>query len=134
VFLDLIILAIALAAVSGLPGAFLPRASKAGERIAAALMACAALSGLAGAVPRLCGGAPAAPVFVPWPATGNGLVGLDALSAFFLVPVVLMGALGPIYGLGYWPQVKRQRSGRRVRLFWGLLTAGMALWSSPGTR
>ncbi len=126
-FLDLIILAIALAAVSGLPGAFLPRASKAGERIAAALMACAALAGLAGAVPRLCGGAPAALAFFPWPATGNGLVGLDALSAFFLVPVFLMGALGPVYGLGYWPQAKRQRSGRRVRLFWGLLTAGMAL-------
>ena len=127
-FLDLVIAAILLAALSGVPGVLLPRASRAGERIAAALMAGSALAGLAGAASRLCGGAAPAPLsFFPWPAAGNGLVGLDPLSAFFLVPVFLMGALGPVYGLGYWPQAKHRNSGRKLRLFWGLMVAGMAL-------
>ncbi len=127
-FLDLIIVAIGLAAVSGAPGAVLPRRSQRGERVAAALMVSAALAGLAGAAGAFCGrpgGAPAA--FFPWPAAGNGLVGLDALSAFFLVPVFLMGALGPLYGLGYWPQRRHPGNGRKLRLFWGLMVAGMAL-------
>jgi len=63
----------------------------------------------------------------PWPAVGGGLVALDALSAFFLVPVFLMGALGSLYGLGYWPQDHHRRNARKLQVFWGLLVAGMAL-------
>jgi hydrogenase-4 component B len=126
VFLGLIFFAILLASVSGLPGIFLARSSVWGERIAAALMATAALAGLAGAAGGLCGnGGPTS--FFPWPATGNGLVGLDPLSAFFLVPVFVMGGFGPVYGLGYWPQRRHRDNGRKLRVFWGSLTAGMAL-------
>lgn len=125
-FLDLTLFAIALAAASGLPGLFWARSSVWGERIAAALMVCAALAGLAGAAGGSCGsGVPTR--FFPWPAAGDAVVGLDALSAFFLVPVFLMGGLGPIYGLGYWPQRRHPGNGRQLRLFWGLLVAGMAL-------
>src|SRR6516225_7460335 len=35
--------------------------------------------------------------------------------------------LGSIYGLGYWPQRTHPDNGRKLRLFYGLLTAGMAL-------
>src|SRR6516225_628440 len=35
--------------------------------------------------------------------------------------------LGSIYGLGYWPQRTHPQNGRKLRLFYGLLTAGMAL-------
>ncbi len=125
-FLDLTILAIVLAAASGLPGLFLARSSVRGERIAAWLMAGGALTGLVcAAVTVLGGGQPTA--FFPWPAAGNAVVGLDALSAFFLVPVFLVGGLGPLYGLGYWPQRLHTSNGRKLRLFWGLLVAGMAL-------
>jgi len=126
VFLDLTIFAIALAAISGLPGLFFSRTSAWGERIATALMAAAAFAGLTGAAGGLCGNAGGA-VFFPWPATGNGAVGLDPLSAFFLVPVFLMGGLGPVYGLGYWPQCRHPDNGRRLRVFWGSLTAGLGL-------
>lgn len=126
-FLDLTILAIGLAAVSGLPGLTLTRTSVWGERIAAACMACAALAGLTGAAAGLCGGGDAPTCFFPWPAAGNGLVALDPLSAFFLVPIFLMGGLGPIYGLGYWPQRRHPDNGRKLRLFWGTLVAGMSL-------
>lgn len=124
-FLALTILALVLAALSGVPGLAFPRTSVRGERIAAALMVCAAVAGLAGAAGGL-GGSVATSVF-PWPAVGNGLVGLDALSAFFLVPVFLVGGLGPVYGLGYWSQRRHPLNGRKLRAFWGCLVAGMAL-------
>ena len=38
-----------------------------------------------------------------------------------------MGALGSIYGLGYWPQARNPRTARALQTFWGLLVAGMAL-------
>jgi formate hydrogenlyase subunit 3/multisubunit Na+/H+ antiporter MnhD subunit len=38
----------------------------------------------------------------PWPSMGNSTIGIDGLSAFFLVPVFLIGGLGSLYGLGYW--------------------------------
>jgi len=127
VFLDLVLLALFLSAFSGLPGLFFPRRSSGGERVAAALMGVAALLGLAGAVGAALGwDGPAVRVF-PWFAVGTPEVGLDALSAFFLVPVFLMGGLGPLYGLGYWPQRQHPSNGQRLRLFWGLTIAGMAL-------
>lgn len=127
--LNLILIAIALAAGSGLPALALPRASLAGQRLAAGIMCLAASLGLGGAASCLIGAAPeAVPLALfPWPAMGNGFVALDPLSAFFLTPVLLMGALGPLYGLGYWPQDRHKRNARKLQLFWGLLVAGMAL-------
>ncbi len=125
-FLILILLAIAMAAVSGLPGFVLLQSARGGERIAAAGMACAACAGLAGAVGGLLGNGHDVLAF-RWPAVGGGSVGLDALSAFFLVPIFLIGGLGPIYGLGYWPHRRHPANGRRLRFFWGTLVAGMAL-------
>jgi hydrogenase-4 component B len=66
-------------------------------------------------------------MFFPWPAMNNSILGMDALSAFFLIPIFLMGGLGSIYGIGYWPQLQHIRNARKLQLFWGLLTAGMAL-------
>ena len=111
VFLDLILFAIALAALSGVPGLCLGRTGVAGERVAVAGMTAAAAAGLAGALAGLCANG-AEGSFFPWPAAGGGQVGLDPLSAFFLVPVFLMGALGPVYGLGYWPQRRDRKSTR----------------------
>jgi hydrogenase-4 component B len=54
-------------------------------------------------------------------------VAVDALSAAFLLPVFLISWLGDVYGLEYWRQSEHQRSGRWLRLFYGLLTAGLAL-------
>ncbi len=125
-FLDLTIFALFLTAASGLPGIFMARSEVRGERIAAVFMTCGTLLGLfSAAVTLFSGKLPNA--FFPWPAAGNGVVGLDALSAFFLVPVFLVGGLGPVHGLGYWPQLRHPSNGRKLRLFWGLLVAGMAL-------
>lgn len=124
--LDLTIIAILLAAASGCPALCLARSSSTGQRLAAFLMSLAAAAGLIAAFASLCGVTGAALPF-PWPANNNALLALDPLSAFFLVPIFLMGALGSIYGLRYWPQAKHPANARKLQLFWGLLIAGMAL-------
>ena len=125
--LPLILSATALAAASGLPG-LLGRSGRAnGQGIAAAMMAAAAALGLAGATAGLFAHTTATlPLTLPLTGHAAGLA-VDALSAFFLFPVFAMGALGSIYGLGYWRQDEHSDNGGKLRLFWGLLVAGMAV-------
>jgi hydrogenase-4 component B len=118
--------AIALAAASGLPALALPRRSGWGQLSAFILLALACATGLVGAAMGLFEGA-SEPLYFPWPAVGGSLVGLDPLSAFFLVPVFLIGGLGAFYGLGYWPAKRNPRTSRCLFFFYGLLVAGMAL-------
>jgi hydrogenase-4 component B len=124
--LSLIIIAIVLAAASGVPGLCISRTSALGQRIAAGIMLGSSILGLAGAALGLSFN-PSGEMLFPWPAMNNSILGIDALSAFFLIPIFLMGGLGSIYGIGYWPQLLHIRNGRKLQLFWGLLTAGMAL-------
>lgn len=125
--LVLILVAILVMAVSGLFGLFLPRRSAWGQWLAATMTAWAAVAGLVGAglgLARHHGD----PLVLPFTVMGgHPVLAVDALSAFFLVPVFLVGGLGSIYGLGYWPQRRHVRCGTKLRLFWGLLIAGMAL-------
>jgi hydrogenase-4 component B len=121
-----IYIAILCAAVSGLPGLILSRTSPYGQRVAGGFMCCSALLGLAGAGLVLYSGENLSCAF-PWQAMGNAIIGIDALSAFFLVPVFLMGGLGSIYGLGYWSQSRHPSNSRKLTLFWGLLVSGMAI-------
>ena len=125
--LMLVLVALTLAAVSGVPGLCCGRQTAGGERVAAGVMTFAMVLGLLGAVLALLDPAPATWSF-RWPLTGEPVaVVIDALSAFFLVPVFLMGGLGPLYGLAYWRQADHPENGRKLRLFWGLMVAGMAL-------
>jgi hydrogenase-4 component B len=67
------------------------------------------------------------PIILSWSMLSAELgVAIDGLSAFFLLPIFLISLLGSIYGLGYWKQTKHENNGRKLRLFYGLLTAGMA--------
>lgn len=124
--LTLIVIAVFLAAASGLAGISLPRKTVWGQRISVLMMSGSSVLGLIGAV-LSAGVHPSRTFSFPWPAMGHSLVGIDSLSAFFLVPVFLMGGLGSIYGIGYWPQLHHLKDGSKLRLFWGLLVAGMSL-------
>jgi hydrogenase-4 component B len=87
----------------------------------------ATIAGLAGAFAVLCG-AETSRMNLAWTLPGARVdVQLDALSAFFLVPIFLMGGLGSLYALGYWSQAEHPTNGRRVRFFWGTLVSGLAL-------
>ncbi len=122
----LVLTAITVAAVSGIPGVLSRRDSAAGQIVASAFMILSAAAGLFGAAIQLTRPVTTGTVF-PWPAMGNTVVGVDPLSAFFLVPVFILGGLGSVYGLGYWPAAHGSRNPRRLQFFWGLLVAGMGL-------
>jgi hydrogenase-4 component B len=124
--LGLIVSAVVLAALSGTPSLLIPRASAWGQRVAAMVMTLSMVTGLTAIAMSVSGG-PVAATFFPWPVLGDGLIGLDPLSCFFLAPVLLVGGLGSIYGLGYWPQKHHQENGQKLSFFWGLLVAGMVL-------
>jgi len=129
----LVLLAIALVAASGLPGALGPRRAAAGQRLSVLLLAGGCALGAAAALLSLAPGR-GAPLRLDWPAPGGAFgvnatfaVELDALSVVFLLPVFLVPPLGSVYGLEYWRQADHPGSGRRVGLCYGLLVAGMAL-------
>ena len=68
------------------------------------------------------------PIVLPWSLPGAEFsVAVDGLSAIFLAPIFLISLLGNVYGLGYWKQTEHPRNGRKLRLFYGTMTAGMAL-------
>ena len=125
--LQLILLAIAILGSSGVPALFCARRALGGQRIAAMLMLLGSALGVTGAAWALADPTPVIWALPGAPALGQLTIGLDALSAFFLMPVFVVPALGALYGLGYWRQAAHPTNGRRLGLAYGMLAAAMAL-------
>jgi hydrogenase-4 component B len=123
----LAIAALVACAVSGIPGLFCNRNTSTGQWIATILATAGCALGLLGVGVFWYAG-DGAEVAFPWYLPGGEVrLGMDGLSAFFLVPIFLIGLLGSIYGLGYWKQTEHPENGRKLRLFYGILPAGMGL-------
>ena len=119
--------AVVLAAVSGLPGLVLPREHAAADRSAALLLALAALCAVAATV-SVVSGAPDQALALPWLVLGERVeVGLDGLSAFFLLPTLGISSIASFYAMAYWPARAHARSARRLRLAFGLIAGGAGL-------
>jgi len=122
-----VLLGIVLAAASGIPGLLMGRSCMSGQWVTTLLAVLGAGAGLAG-VSIFWAGGPSQPIVLPWPIPGAEFsVALDGLSTIFLLPIFLVSLLGSIYGLAYWKQTEHQENGRKLRLFYGTLTAGMAM-------
>ncbi len=64
----------------------------------------------------------------PWPVPyGEFFIELDPLSAWFLLPTLLLSALCAIYGVGYLRSWQGRRALGPVWFFYGLLVLGMVL-------
>ena len=110
-----------LVASSGVPGLFLRTR---GGLAAAWLMGLGALAGLAAAARALFAGGPSL-ALLHTPLGTQGYLRLDAVGAFFLVPVLVLPACGSIFALGYWDD--RHESARRLRLLFGITTGFLVL-------
>jgi hydrogenase-4 component B len=118
---------VALAAVSGVPGLFFGRTSRTGDQVAVALLSLGALAGITGAAIAL-GRGQGNGLSYGWSVPGGALaVRIDAISAMFLIQIFTVTTLSALYGLGYWRQADHPDNGRKLRAFYGALTAGMAL-------
>lgn len=123
----LVLAGIVLIGCSGLPGLLLDRRSAAGERIAVVLMALGSLVGAVGASLSLAD-SEAAVLSLPWRVPGGQFsLRVDGLAAVFLMPAFVLPVLGSVYGLRYWRQADHATNGRKLRVFYGLMTAGIAL-------
>ncbi|MEK6257304.1 MAG: proton-conducting transporter membrane subunit [Planctomycetota bacterium] len=124
---QLVLLGIVIAATSGIPGLFLSRFSTTGQYVTTVLAVIGSGVGLSGVGVFWVTG-DSQPIVRSWAIPGAEFdVAMDGLSALFLVPIFLVSLLGSIYGLGYWKQTEHPQNGRKLRLFYGLLSAGMAL-------
>ncbi|MFI5120074.1 MAG: proton-conducting transporter membrane subunit [Thermoanaerobaculia bacterium] len=124
--LELLAVASALVAFSGLPGLLVPAGSRAAQRSATWCHVLGCALGVVAAGLALAGNT--ATARFNWPLPGGALTfTLDRLSAFFLVPVFAVAGLGSVYGEGYWTEAQHPKNGRKLRLFYGLATAGLAL-------
>jgi|CXWL01.1.fsa_nt_gi hydrogenase-4 component B len=114
-----------LAALSGVPGLLLGWRSVWGPRLATSVLGFACLVGAAGATLLLAQSGTALVAFAsPFPGV-DAQLGADALSAWFALPVFVVGGLGAVYGLGYWPLRRHPRNGRRLGLCYGLLVGSL---------
>ncbi len=118
--LTLVLVASGLWAASGLPTLVARH-----RWLPALLGALASAIGLTGALLALLGGAVTATAAwtVPF---GNLSLGLDGITAWFLLPVFAVPAIAAVYGVGYWrPAVGAP--GQRLPLVFGLLVASLVL-------
>jgi formate hydrogenlyase subunit 3/multisubunit Na+/H+ antiporter MnhD subunit len=94
---------------------------------AAAVVVVACLAGLVPALLTV-GGGPPLSLSLAWDAAhGPFVVGLDALSAFFLVPVLVLSALAAVYGADYLLPYRRSKSLAAAWLFFAAFVGGMVL-------
>ena len=126
-WLTIILPCIAAFAASGIIGMAGDRRGNWSHRLSAIVAVLASLCGLVAAFGILTG-APSESLTAPGPAPAMAVnLRLGPLGAFFLVPIFLIGALSSIYGLEYWRQSRHPRTGRKLRFWYGILIAGMAL-------
>jgi hydrogenase-4 component B len=115
-----------LIAASGIPGLLVRQQGNGTERCACALV-------LAGTL--LCAWSllvtvndPSQALSWSWAVpAGRFVLQMDRLSAIFIAPLLLIVGAGSVYGLGYWPQQQNPGSGRKLRFFYGLISAAMLL-------
>lgn len=125
--LIIILAAIVVLGVSGLPACLMSPRRAAGQFVTAALMLAGSAVGVCGVVMSFAASAaPSLDVawFLP---CGRFTVTLDTVSAIFLLPIFVVPAVGAVYGLGYWKQSEHVDNGRQLGVFYGLLAGSMAL-------
>jgi hydrogenase-4 component B len=96
-----------------------------GQRFATLAIVAAAVGGLVGAVMTLlCRQHVTYRLAWPFP-FGPAECGVDPLTAFFALPILIVAACCSIYALDYWPATNNPRTVRKLTFFFGLLISSM---------
>jgi len=96
-----------------------------GQRMATVAMVASAAEGLAGAVMALLRRQQVT-YQLAWPFPfGPAECGIDPLTAFFALPILIVAACCSIYALDYWPAPSNPRTVRKLTFFFGLLVSAM---------
>ena len=121
----LLIGAASLAALSGMPMIVRGVNPRFGQRCATLTMVLAAMAGLGGALVSLLNRSRI--VFqLAWPFPfGPAEIGIDPLTAFFSLPILIVALCCSLYALDYWPARDNPRTVRKLTLFFGLLVSSM---------
>ncbi|WP_136524970.1 proton-conducting transporter transmembrane domain-containing protein [Geomonas ferrireducens] len=112
--------------VSGVP-LLLQKESRPAQKFGVAFMVAASLLGLAGALFALVHpvtGSFLLPSGLPF---GDLEIGVDPLSAFFLLPVYTVIGCSAVYGAAYWPVDRHPAHGGKLAFFLGLLGASLTM-------
>lgn len=123
----LILIAIAMLTLSGVPAALGPRDSAGRQRLATIILAAGGALGLLGICLAMRDVNPATPNTSWALPLGRLVVSIDGISAIFLAPVFIIPVLGSAFGLAYWKQSDHPDNGRKLSLFYGLLAGSMAM-------
>jgi formate hydrogenlyase subunit 3/multisubunit Na+/H+ antiporter MnhD subunit len=113
--------------LSGVGAALLSRAPKAASIVGAFGSALGCAMALPVTLSVLLSGAKQSESFAWDSIHGSFVIGIDALSAFFLLPVLALSCLAAIYGFGYMRSHRRQENLGGAWLFYGFFVAGMIL-------
>jgi len=122
-----VMVAIVLLAASGLPSLAMSRSSNTGQRWSLAITLAGSAIGFCGAL-MVFGQESTPEISWPWSIPGGTFhLAMDGLSAAFLMSVFLLSGLGALYGLSYWAQTEHPGNGGKLRFFYGVMAAAMAL-------
>ena len=121
----LLIGAALMAAFSGVPLLLRLLNPNLGQRLATLSMIVATVGGLSGAVIALLHRQHVT-YQIAWPFPfGPAECGVDPLTAFFALPILLVAACCSIYALDYWPAIRNPRTVHKLTFFFGLLVSSM---------
>ena len=125
--MTLVTAALAVLVGTGVLALVISRWPRAAAGAAASGTVLAALLGLAPTLDALRTGASATAI-VPWALpTGAVQLGIDPLTAFFLLPLLVMGALCGVYGYFYMQPYWTRRSAGAPAFFFNVMLASMVL-------
>ncbi|OHD36580.1 MAG: hypothetical protein A2015_02865 [Spirochaetes bacterium GWF1_31_7] len=127
IMIFLILSGLSILFISGVPALFFSSSSEKGHYVTVFLVVLGSITGCIGTAFSFATDIPPT-LIISWTIPlGNFAVAVDKLSAFFLIPVFIIPALGSIYSLGYWKQKEHTANGQKLGFFFGTLAGSMAL-------
>lgn len=125
--MDVLLIAIVLQVLAGIAALFFSKWPRAATALGAGGAVLGCLIGLIPSLRVLLSGEPVS-LCLAWDAShGPFCVEVDALSAFFLLPVLVLSALAAVYGVDYLLAYQREKSLGSPWFFFNVFVAGMVL-------